>query len=45
VLISPQASGDNKSGPFVRKLSNIYTKATLVGEEFETIDDQTVRLL
>lgn len=26
-----KAAGDNKSGPFVRKLAGLYTRSTLIG--------------
>ena len=28
-----KAAGDNRSGPFTRKLSALYTKSTLIGED------------
>ena len=28
-----KAAGDNKAGPFERKLTSLYTKSTLIGED------------
>eukprot|EP01137_Pigoraptor_chileana_P029742 Opistho-2@15310 len=34
-----KAAGDTKSKPFTRELKALYTKATLVGEDIDSLDD------
>lgn len=34
-----KAAGDSKSTPFERKLTGLYTKATLIGDDIEASDD------
>lgn len=35
-----KAAGDNRNAPFVRRLTNLYTKGTYV-DEVEGLDDET----
>ncbi|XP_005090364.1 DNA mismatch repair protein Msh3 [Aplysia californica] len=36
-----KAAGDNKSGPFSRKLSALYTKSTLIGEDVDSASGES----
>ncbi|XP_034241241.1 DNA mismatch repair protein Msh3-like [Thrips palmi] len=37
-----KAMSDNKSAPFTRKLQHLFTRATLIGEDVDSIDQQTL---
>ncbi|XP_026289767.1 DNA mismatch repair protein Msh3 [Frankliniella occidentalis] len=39
-----KAMSDNKNAPFTRKLENLFTRATLIGEDVDSIDQQNLLL-
>lgn len=39
-----KACGDNKSGPFTRQLTAMYTKSTLFGQDILSVDSTNLRV-
>ncbi|KAJ1532088.1 hypothetical protein ONE63_000717 [Megalurothrips usitatus] len=37
-----KALSDNKNAPFTRKLENLFTRATLIGEDVDSVDQQNL---